>query len=301
MMIGAASGASALAGCPQGGDDERPQSHSYPTHAGPSGPASPSTSGKATAAYVYVKRDATRPASWENSTQQYLVATWAGGEYRDVTLEQVRDALAPTGIELCGDGWGVQEDQAYGSESLFRNTPAPSYPKATIGWPPIFAAQHWSLGKFFAVPACAATSPTATPTRTQPVVAPTPTPVATVPTGTPTTSPSSTPAPTGTQAPVPTQAPTAASTPTPTGAVAATQPTTSPAPTPTQAVVGAVLSAPDSTETAAPVLSAVLAAGETKGALAQTGAAPIGIAVVGAVLVVAGGALLVLRRRGAMR
>ena len=33
---------------------------------------------QATGAYVYLKKDPRKPASWENSTQQYLVATWPG-------------------------------------------------------------------------------------------------------------------------------------------------------------------------------------------------------------------------------
>ena len=50
-----------------------------------------------------------------------------------------------------------------------------------------------------------------------------------------------------------------------------------------------------------PWLALVLAAGEGNGALAQTGAAPVALGVVAVLLVMAGGVLLVLRHRGAMR
>ena len=40
-----------------------------------------------TGAYVYLKKDATSRPSWENSTQQYLVATWPGASWRNLTLD----------------------------------------------------------------------------------------------------------------------------------------------------------------------------------------------------------------------
>ena len=94
------------------------------------------TAQKSTAAYVYLKKDARKPASWENSTQQYLVATWPGASYRDLTLDEVQAAV-PAGVPVCGAGWGVQEDQARGDETVFTSEPAPSYPTDHIGWGPI--------------------------------------------------------------------------------------------------------------------------------------------------------------------
>lgn len=295
-ITGLATGASATNG-PHGWGDKGSQGQSGPAQGNPwqGAPsqagywqgAPQDTSGKASAAYVYRKRDASKPAAWTNSTQQYLVTTWPGGSYRDVTLAQVKAVLGTKGIELCGRGWAIQEDQAYGAESLYTGTPAPSYPTMTIGWPPIFAAQHWSLEKFFDVPACGevAPAPTSTPSKpATPAVTPTATPS---PVATPTAAPASTPSAT----PAATVAPTV-------------QPSGSPTPsaTPSGPTVSAVLAAPDSTQTASPaVVSAVLAAGEGNGALAQTGAAPVALGVVAVLLVVAGGVLLVLRRRGAMR
>lgn len=302
MMIGLATGASAAASCVDAGGGGQDESQGVPAHPFPQRGGTHAAPPTATGAYVYRKRDAGRPASWKNSTQQYLVATWSGAEYRPVTLDQVRTALAVAGVELCGSGWAVQEDQAYGTESLFTDTPAPSYPRMTIGWPPIFAAQHWTLDKLVQVPACASATaaPTPTPTTTPkspaaPVVVPTetPRPVETTPavgpsrpaTTAPTASPSATVAP--------------AATPSTTAAPVATP---KPSASPSRDVVDVVLSAPDSTQSASPqVVSAVLAAEDRTGSLAQTGAAPIGVAAAAVVLVAAGVLLLVLRRRGAMR
>ena len=37
-------------------------------------------------------------------------------------------AALPAGVTVCGDGWGVQEDQANGDASVFTGKPAPTYP-----------------------------------------------------------------------------------------------------------------------------------------------------------------------------
>lgn len=294
MTIGLSTGASAQALCPQAGDRDGAGSRSVPTPGTSAGGARASSS-TATAAYVYRKRDAAKPASWTNSTQQYLVATWPGAEYREVTLAQVQAALVSTGLDVCGDDWAVQEDQAHGTEALFRSVGAPSYPTMTIGWPPIFAAQHWNLGAFFDVPACGAPPTTpALPGRAAPTVD---VGAATAAAVAPTQSAVPSQSPTVHRAPVRPSVP-------PVTAAAAIGPTGSPTPrvTPSQLVDSAVLAAPDSTESAAPVVeSAVLAAEDSAGSLAQTGAAPGGLAVVAVLLLAAGGALLVLRRRGAMR
>ncbi|WP_275407147.1 LPXTG cell wall anchor domain-containing protein [Cellulomonas chitinilytica] len=232
--------------------------------------------GTATGAYVYRKRDASKKASWENSTQQYLVAAWPGRYYRPLTLAEVRAAVPVT---VCGPGWAVQEDQAIGDVSLFTGSKAPSYPVATIGWPPITAAEHTDLEKSFEVPACGATTPAPTPS-----VTPTPTP-------TPTVTPSATPTVTPTSEVQPTQTPTTSATPTP-------KPT--PTPSATSEVAAAPSPTPTPTRTPTPtptIVSEVLAASGT-GTLATTGSSltvPLTVAVV---LLLGGAGLVVLRRRG---
>lgn len=243
-----------------------------------------------TGAYVYVKKDANKPASWENSTQQYLVATWPGASWRDLTLEEVVAAL-PAGLTLCGPGWGVQEDKAFGDETVFTESKAPNYPKDYIGWRSksnpkgaIFGAKHWDLSAMVTVPACGPT-PTATPTET-----PTPTPTATV-TPTPTPTVTVTPTPSATVTTPPQQTP-PSETPIPDDEVD-DEPTATPTATPTPtAVVLASTPTPS-----ASFYSEVLADGSTGGAsLAATGSSPLPGLLAGGILVLSGAALLLLRR-----
>lgn len=238
----------------------------------------PTTQPQATGAYVYVKNDALEPASWENSTQQYLVATWPGASYRDLTFDEVRAAV-PAGVAVCGTGWAVQEDQVNGTEAVFTDHKAPSYPNDYIGWGPIFAAQHSELSAMVTVPACGVVAP-AEPT---PTLSATPTPTPTV---------STTPTPTATQVAAPT--PTA----TPTAEVG---PTSNPSPTATETrsaeAVAAAVASPSPSES---FYSEVLAAGgDGSAVLAATGSSVGPVVLAGAVLVLAGAALLVLRRRRA--
>jgi hypothetical protein len=232
-----------------------------------------------TAAYVYLKKDAKAPASWENSTQQYLVATWDGAQWRNITWDQIKDAVP---FEVCGPGWGVQEDAAYGGPQVFTDSDAPHYPDGVLKWVnqggPLFAADHWDLEEQVgAVPACAPTYPVPTQSAT-----PTPT-VTPTPSATPSVTPE---APTPT--PVPTDVvdddvtPTPSATPTPVATPVVT-------PSPTSEVLAA---APSSTPTPT-VRSEVLAAG----ALATTGSTALPLAVGAGVLVAAGGVLLALRHR----
>lgn len=244
-----------------------------------------------TGAYVYLKKDVRKPASWENSTQQYLVTTWPGASYRDLTLDEVLAAV-PAGVTVCGAGWAVQEDQANGDSTVFTGNPAPSYPHNYIGWGPIVAARHWELADMVAVPACGAVAPTATPT-VQPTPTSTPTPTASAPcppsaSPTPTATPTATPAPTPTVTAVPVPAPTV----TPTAEVGGTA-----APTPTPTVVTAARPVATPSES---FYSEVLAAGGDSGAvLASTGSSTTPVVLAGSVLVLAGAALVLLCRRRA--
>ena len=204
----------------------------------------PKTQQQATGAYVYLKKDARKPVSWENSTQQYLVATWPGASYRDLTLDEIRAAL-PAGVTVCGPGWGVQEDQANGTEAVFTGSKAPSYPKDYIGWGPIVAAKHWELSTMVTVPACGAVAPTspAKPTPTPSTSTPCPpsaTPTAT-PTPTPTVTATSTPTPTPTVSQVAAPAPSVSPSVAPSAEVGETS---TPTPTPTVEAVAAAVATP---------------------------------------------------------
>ncbi|KQY24302.1 hypothetical protein ASD16_01760 [Cellulomonas sp. Root485] len=245
-----------------------------------------------TGAYVYVKKDAGKPASWENSTQQYLVATWPGASWRDLTLEEVAAAL-PAELTLCGPAWGVQEDKAWGDATVFTGNKAPSYPKDFIGWRSkdnpkgaIFAAKHWDLSAMVTVPECGSTpTPTVTPSATS---TPTPTPSVT---STPTPLPSETVTAAPTQTPTPTPSVTPSATPTPIAEVGdAPTPTPSVTPTPTAVVLASTPSP------SASVYSQVLAAGTGGAALAATGSSPLPGLLAGGILVLSGAALLLLRR-----
>ncbi|AEE45161.1 hypothetical protein [Cellulomonas fimi] len=241
----------------------KPSEQPRPTRGGPT----------ATAAYVYLKLDPSKGAYWENSGQQYLVAAWEGAEWRNITWEQIRDAVP---VEVCGAGWAVQEDAAYGGTEVFTDSEAPHYPDGVLKWTdkggPLFDADHWDLEEHVgAVPDCAPTYPVPTPTPT-PSVPPVPTPTPTVtqsgptPSATPTTTPSAVPAPTSSATPAPTTTPTSE-------VLAAT-----PRPTPS-----------------ATVRSEVLAAGDA--ALATTGSTVLPVAIGAGVLVAAGGVLVALRQR----
>ncbi|MDQ0375361.1 LPXTG cell wall anchor domain-containing protein [Cellulomonas humilata] len=250
-----------------------------------------------TAAYVYLKIDRHKDAAWENSTQQYLITTWPGRNWRsDFTLQEI-SAVLPAGVTLCGNGWGIQQDSAYGDATVFTGNKAPFYPKDYIGWwnektkkGYIFQADHWELREVVkeSVPKCG-TTPTPTPTPTV-TVTPTPTPI---PTQTPTPTPTPTqsvPVPTPSQTPTSTPAPTPTVTPTPVAEVDDDVPPTS-TPSPTAVVVA-------STPTpSASVYSQVLAAPATGGAtLAATGSSPLPGLLAGGILVLSGAALLLLRR-----
>lgn len=255
-----------------------------------------------TAAYVYLKIDRHKAAAWENSTQQYLISTWPGRAYRaDFTLKEI-SAVLPAGVTLCGNGWGIQQDSAYGDATVFTGNQAPFYPKDYIGWwnektrtGYIFQADHQELREVVkeSVPKCDATTPAPT---TAPTVTPTPT-------QTPTQAPTQTPTPTqSVPAPAPSQ--TATSTPAPTTTVTPTPiaevdddvpPTSTPSPT------AVVLAATPTPTPSASVYSEVLAAPGTGGAvLAATGSSPLPGIFAAGILVLAGAALLLLRRHRAI-
>lgn len=151
---------------------------------------------RSTGLYVYPKDDAKKPAAWENSGRQVLVATWTGWRW-----ETALDAAAlPAGV--CGAGWGVQQDQVWGPESVLPDVVDRKKGEGVLGWPPVEHDLHSELGAFLTVPDCAPTTPSATPKPT-PTATPKPTATPTV-TPTPTEQPTSSPEPTETPTTPPT-------------------------------------------------------------------------------------------------
>jgi LPXTG-motif cell wall-anchored protein len=257
----------------------------------------------AVAAYVYKKIDAKAPAAWENSTEQFLVATWDGRNYRyDLTFDEIQDVV---GEPICGSGWAIQQDKAFGTQDVFtKPDKQPWYPKSYIGWwtagqgyqaGKLYEASHWNLEAFtsITVPACGE-EPSATP---EPVVTPKPEPSASV-SATPTPTPA-VPAPAPTEEPKPTTEPT----PVPTTTAAAPSGDVSPAPTapavPVVPVASEVLSAAPTPTPSPSVTSAVLAATPSGKVLAATGSNVGPILGVAGVLLVGGAGLVVARQRRA--
>lgn len=255
------------------------------------------------AAYVYKKIDPANDAAWENSTEQFLVAAWEGKEYRrDLTLEEIQAAVP---VPVCGPGWGIQQDKAFGTTAVFTDPDKqPWYPDSYIGWwdknkggyqpGKLYEAAHWNLeDEIGAVPECedVAPSPSATP-----VVTPTP-----VPSAPPVVPPVTTPAPQPTEDPTPTPTPTpsddASVAPVPTATPTPT-PTSSPSASPTVPGASQVLSAaptPSPTST-----SEVLAATPPSGrVLAATGSSVGPMLAIAGVLVAGGAGLVVARQRRA--
>ncbi|WP_258727309.1 LPXTG cell wall anchor domain-containing protein [Cellulomonas sp. NS3] len=253
----------------------------------------------AVAAYVYKKIDPAKNAAWENSTEQFLVAAWDGKEYRlTLSLEEVQAAV---GEPVCGPGWGIQQDKAFGTTAVFTDPDKqPWYPNSYIGWwdsnkggyqpGKLYQAAHWNLERIVgSVPACdeVAPSPSVTPT---PVVTPSPVPPV-PPVTTPTPEPTADPTPTPTPSVTPTSEVSAAPVP-------STTPTPTPSASPTVPGASEVLNAaptPSPTST-----SEVLAAAPPSGrVLAATGSSVGPMLAVAGVLVAGGAGLVVARQRRA--
>ncbi|SDS81108.1 hypothetical protein SAMN04489860_2427 [Paraoerskovia marina] len=116
-----------------------------------------------TALYFYKKIDEGKRAAWKNSGKQYLVTTWEGKDFRTTLDAALLDDVEGVG-EICGAGWGVQQDvvdlhKADGEDFTF---PANiTFPKDNIGWPPIVDADHWDLEELVEVPECGSELPAA--------------------------------------------------------------------------------------------------------------------------------------------
>jgi len=117
------------------------------------------------AIYIYPLLDATKPASWANSGKQTLIAHRSASNTTDwyTTL--------PGGLptEVCGSGWGIQQDIAKLSSSFSASDFPPIVERATgtgvLGWPPIVNAKHQPLSALVGtVPPCGTEVHPGTPT-----------------------------------------------------------------------------------------------------------------------------------------
>lgn len=103
--------------------------------------------------YLYKKLDPGAPASWENSGPQSFVASKPGAEWY---------STFPTGLplEVCGDGWAVQQDKvSYTGDGPFAWPATITAPHDNIGWPPIYDAKHHDLEQLVEVPDCVVPEP----------------------------------------------------------------------------------------------------------------------------------------------
>ncbi len=117
---------------------------------------------ESTGLYIYQKKDAAQPASWENSLQQTRLFTWDGWSFKTATTGL--PAALPSWV--CGPGWGVQQDEINGAQSLFPlNIQYPNDGGFASGV--LHASQHNDLTDLVtSVPACTTTVTPVPPTVT---------------------------------------------------------------------------------------------------------------------------------------
>jgi hypothetical protein len=119
--------------------------------------------------YLYRKVDATKPASWENSGRQTLILITDGLSFVDT----IDIGLLPS--DVCGEGWGIQEDLVRG---LTREEQPTVIDRTTgegiLEWPPILDSRHRELSDYVDVPDCVEVVPdiVTPPVVTPPVVTP---------------------------------------------------------------------------------------------------------------------------------
>ncbi|WP_146070497.1 LPXTG cell wall anchor domain-containing protein [Arthrobacter sp. 08Y14] len=168
-------------------------------------------------AYVYKKNDPAKPAAWENSGPQSLLATQEGTDWFTDIVSLLPDYV-------CGPGWGIQQDKL-DITGAFVWPETIVYPEGFEGPVTLTDNRHDDLEVYGPIPECE-TEPTPDPTP-EPTPEPTPTPdPKPTPEPTPTPDPKPTPEPTPDPTPTPEPSPTPDPKPTP-------EPTPTPDPKPT--------------------------------------------------------------------
>lgn len=115
--------------------------------------------------YVYKKLNPAAPAGWTNSGAQTFIASKNGTAPSDWYT-----SVGSLPANVCGDGWGYQQDATKSSTPVDLAGAVINYPNATVGWPPIYADKHGELSALITVPDCppvlvdvTPTAPTAAP------------------------------------------------------------------------------------------------------------------------------------------
>jgi hypothetical protein len=102
---------------------------------------------QSTGLYLYKKLDPTKDAAWNNSGLQTKIATWDTWYFKTVY-----PVALPSYV--CGPGWGVQQDEINGPQSLFPTNI--EYPNnGGFGPGVLHAARHDNLTALVTVPDCA--------------------------------------------------------------------------------------------------------------------------------------------------
>lgn len=110
-------------------------------------PACVAPATESTGLYLYKKLDVTKDAAWPNSGLQTKIATWNGWSYKTIY-----PSTLPS--DVCGPGWGVQQDQINGPQSMFPTKLF--YPNNGGFASGVFhAARHDNLSSLVKVPDCA--------------------------------------------------------------------------------------------------------------------------------------------------
>jgi hypothetical protein len=115
--------------------------------------------------YIYKKLNPAAPAGWTNSGPQTFIASKNGTAPSDWYT-----SIGSLPSNVCGDGWGYQQDATKSSTPVDLAGAVINYPNATVGWPPIYADKHGELSALITVPECppvlvdvAPTAPTVAP------------------------------------------------------------------------------------------------------------------------------------------
>ncbi len=102
---------------------------------------------QSTGLYLYKKLDPTKNAAWNNSGLQTKIATWDGWSFKTVY-----PGTLPS--DVCGPGWGVQQDEINGPQSLFpTNIEYPNNGGFAAGV--LHGSLHLNLTALVTVPDCA--------------------------------------------------------------------------------------------------------------------------------------------------